>query len=413
MPAKSQSQRRLIFKKRDQYKNKENAPEKWKWVFDSEWENKGKLPEKISKIKKFKEYVNENYSYNESLYDDFLRLDPKIVKNNEYFIELVHEIETDFYENNEDLRKVFIIDGNSNYNINFSNITIGKRYNLSYVFGKYDPVHGSLTSGNRKESDKRIEIINIPFSFTFLKDELEKMFNTNRLKYPETTLKVTELKPNYNRNPNLGNHRISNEIEKVYKISSDLAEYLFSFFYNKYNEQYPELKKSNYRSERSIKDIKIGISPIIKHVNIKTKDGKNNTYGLRADVDLKKIKSIASQMTENEFSDFTQKQRSELYKPHDDYLKSKKNKIKNKINEILIKENIISEESVKYSYLSLGDSRFNYSNETSEDFSKKIKDIFKDIEIEGFKLVNVHVDKSDFSKKLVYFLRMDFELIEN
>lgn len=145
----------------------------------------------------------------------------------------------------------------------------------------------------------------------------------------------------------------------------------------------------------------------------KTKDGKNNTYGLRADVDLKKIKSIASQMTENEFSDFTQKQRSELYKPHDDYLKSKKNKIKNKINEILIKENIISEESVKYSYLSLGDSRFNYSNETSEDFSKKIKDIFKDIEIEGFKLVNVHVDKSDFSKKLVYFLRMDFELIEN
>ena len=126
MPAKSQSQRRLIFKKRDQYKNKENAPEKWKWVFDSEWENKGKLPEKISKIKKFKEYVNENYSYNESLYDDFLRLDPKIVKNNEYFIELVHEIETDFYENNEDLRKVFIIDGNSNYNINFSNITIGK-----------------------------------------------------------------------------------------------------------------------------------------------------------------------------------------------------------------------------------------------------------------------------------------------
>ena len=39
MPAKSQSQRRLIFKKRDQYKNKENAPEKWKWVFDSEWEN--------------------------------------------------------------------------------------------------------------------------------------------------------------------------------------------------------------------------------------------------------------------------------------------------------------------------------------------------------------------------------------
>jgi len=68
---------------------------------------------------------------------------------------------------------------------------------------------------------------------------------------------------------------------------------------------------------------------------------------------------------------------------------------------------------VKYSYLLLSDSKFDYSNEISEDFSKKIKDIFKDIEIEGFKLVNVHVDKSDFSKKIVYFLQMNFELIEN
>ena len=50
MPAKSQAQRGLIFSKRDQYKTKANTPKKWKWVWDEDFENKGKLPKKVKKV---------------------------------------------------------------------------------------------------------------------------------------------------------------------------------------------------------------------------------------------------------------------------------------------------------------------------------------------------------------------------
>lgn len=45
--AKSQKQRGLIFGKRNQYKSKENTPDKWKWIWDEDWENKGKLPDYV------------------------------------------------------------------------------------------------------------------------------------------------------------------------------------------------------------------------------------------------------------------------------------------------------------------------------------------------------------------------------
>ena len=47
MPAKSQSQRRLIFGKRNQYKTEDRIPNRCKWIWNDDYENKGKLPEKI------------------------------------------------------------------------------------------------------------------------------------------------------------------------------------------------------------------------------------------------------------------------------------------------------------------------------------------------------------------------------
>jgi len=62
MPATSQAQRGLIFSKRNQYKTKKNTPKKWKWIWDDEWENKGKLPKyKKSRIYDFKTF-NEKFS---------------------------------------------------------------------------------------------------------------------------------------------------------------------------------------------------------------------------------------------------------------------------------------------------------------------------------------------------------------
>lgn len=63
MPAVSQSQRGLIFGKRNKYKSKEKTPKKWKWIWSEDYENKGKLPNKIkeSKIYDFKTFINKNY----------------------------------------------------------------------------------------------------------------------------------------------------------------------------------------------------------------------------------------------------------------------------------------------------------------------------------------------------------------
>jgi len=47
MPARSQAQRGLIFSKRDQYGSKAKTPDKWKWIWDEDFENKGKLPKKV------------------------------------------------------------------------------------------------------------------------------------------------------------------------------------------------------------------------------------------------------------------------------------------------------------------------------------------------------------------------------
>lgn len=63
MPAVSQSQRGLIFSKRNKYKSEENTPKKWRWIWDSEWENKGELPETVKKeslITKFQKFINES-----------------------------------------------------------------------------------------------------------------------------------------------------------------------------------------------------------------------------------------------------------------------------------------------------------------------------------------------------------------
>lgn len=63
MPAVSQSQRGFIFGKRNKYGSKEKTPKKWKFIWDEEWENKGKLPEKVEKvIYDFKKFVNEKYN---------------------------------------------------------------------------------------------------------------------------------------------------------------------------------------------------------------------------------------------------------------------------------------------------------------------------------------------------------------
>lgn len=37
MPSKSKQQYKFILTKRNQYKTKKDTPDKWKWIWDSEW----------------------------------------------------------------------------------------------------------------------------------------------------------------------------------------------------------------------------------------------------------------------------------------------------------------------------------------------------------------------------------------
>lgn len=75
MPASSQSQRGLIFGKRNKYGSKEKTPKKWKWIWLKDYENKGKLPDKVkeSRIVNFNTFMNEshrdNYDYTQMLED--------------------------------------------------------------------------------------------------------------------------------------------------------------------------------------------------------------------------------------------------------------------------------------------------------------------------------------------------------
>jgi hypothetical protein len=48
--AQSQAQRGLIFSKRNKYGSKENTPEEDKWIWNTDWENKGKLPKTVEEV---------------------------------------------------------------------------------------------------------------------------------------------------------------------------------------------------------------------------------------------------------------------------------------------------------------------------------------------------------------------------
>lgn len=219
-------------------------------------------------------------------------------KNDDKFKELIDDIKHDFKENNNDLRKVKIIDNTSNnkkIKINFKEIEYGNNYTISYIFGKYHPVTNSNISGNREYWSKRVKIDNIPTSFKIKKDELDKMFNTSRLNIGRTTVYVEHTKPNLNRNPNIGNNSKYIVDEDRYNVSTKLSSELFKYFIDEYNNKYPDIKLDVYKDELSIKRLEDGIPNITKYKTVKSKDNKFVTVPLYKgyeDLLINKAKSL-------------------------------------------------------------------------------------------------------------------------
>ena len=235
--------------------------------------------------------------YNESIRGGIQRsIDPYRKESDDKVLSLFKDIIED-YEKYNDLKKVKIIDDGGT-SISLDKVRIGKDYTLSYVFGKYHPVLRDIHSGNREAGDRRIKIKSIPFSVTIRKNELEKMFNTNRINLGKVKVEDIKTNHNYDRNPNIGNNALFKEKIDEYNISSDIANQIFNYFINEFKSKYPDLDKSKYKGSMSIRDIERsvkteGIIDTFTHCGISSLTkifGKTISQTLEFSVDLGPIK---------------------------------------------------------------------------------------------------------------------------
>jgi hypothetical protein len=330
-------------------------------------------------------------NYNENLIGDIQRLDPRRRDSDKKGINLFNDIKKDYIENNEDLRKVNILDDGGN-KISLNSIEIGKDYSLSYVFGKYHPVKRSNHSGNREAGDRRIKVISIPFSFKIKKNDLEKAFNTSRVKLPEVRVTDIRTKHNYNRNPNIGNRALFIEDEDKYKISSDVANKIFNFFINEFNLKHPELSKSRYKGEMNLKDIRKGIKPTIKYLNLRSKDGKEITYPLRHGENEKEVVSKIKNMTKKEYEDYYKVEQKKLYKKSSEEDNIKREKLERELSNFFKSINIDLSDNInewnKYGFVLksfIDGYEFIVEFKYKDDVSNRLKSELEKFEIDGYK----------------------------
>jgi hypothetical protein len=283
----------------------------------------------MKKVKTFKQH-------NESIWGDIQRgINPFRKEADEKATSLFQDIIED-YEKYNDLKKVTINDDGGN-SISLDEVRIGKYYTLSYVFGKYHPVLRDIHSGNREAGDRRIKITSIPFSITIRKNELEKMFKTNRINIGKVRVEDIKTNHNYDRNPNLGNNVLYKEKKDEYNISSDVANQIFNYFINEFKSKYPDLDKSKYKGSMSIRDIEKGVSPVIKYIYVKGKDGEDITVGIRKGDNIEEIKKMVSNMTKAEYDKYYKEKQERLYKPSSDKMKARQEEVEKKI-EVLKQE---------------------------------------------------------------------------
>lgn len=350
----------------------------------------------------------------ESLYGDVLRVNPKRKINDNKLRNLFNEILEDFEKYDKDLKKVKIIDENGRIIKIDSSLELGLSGSLTYIFGKYHPLYNNIHSGNQREGNRKITIKYIPFIFIFKRNELEKMFNVNRLKNQNITVKDVKTIKNPNYNPNLSTNLMKRDSEPTekersemvlfyekedeYKVSPDVAGKILKYFIDQYNVKYPKLKKSTYKGPMQISDIEKGVEPTLKYKSIKNKYGEDVIYSIRYGEDDKEQKKIAYNMPKKEYDEYSKKLREEMYKPYYDKQEKEKTKIKNIILKLLKDYNIN-----KNPYdIRIMDSRINFAfmdidNEDVKNIENKIRKLVKDDFFKEYE-PHIRVDK-DYRKK--------------
>jgi len=105
MPAKSKSQLRLIYARRNQYKSKAKTPKKWKWIWEKEWGELEKgAPEKVEESI-FEKYLNKLYTEEEDEFAEMKDLLRDIVSHRIADSSTISQKNTDS-ENRAKLKKI-------------------------------------------------------------------------------------------------------------------------------------------------------------------------------------------------------------------------------------------------------------------------------------------------------------------
>jgi len=159
MPTRSQSQRKLIFAKRSQYGSRAETPEKWKWVWEKDWENKGKLPDKVGEIKELirklvtKHLVKEGYIRVPDGYEDKIKSIADLLR-----------VRSDFYNAN-----------------GVNQLMIDLSYTIKQTLGDYIYNTDNLSKAGFEKSFSR-ELDSILYKYTTGKFQLFDSPNKNKIK---------------------------------------------------------------------------------------------------------------------------------------------------------------------------------------------------------------------------------------
>lgn len=315
-------------------------------------------------------------------------------------------------------KKVSILDNDTDKTISFHEIKLGKYYKLNYIFGRYHPTNNNIYSGNTQVGNRKITITDVPFLFTLKRDELERAFNTDRLKLRQTTITDKKTLHNYQYNPNSDKReerRKYNIEEDNYRITYDISKQVFDYFMEEYNRQYPDLKQSQYKNSMSIINIEKGALPTIKYIHIRNKFNDDITFGLTIEDDEKEIRKKLYDMTKEEIDIFHKKRTKLNYKKSDEDNAKYKKEWEIKINDYFKKHNIILESRSKYEEFGFRllvdnyDMRIEFMT-TDNEIASKIDNVIKE-DFGEYKLKDKVVREGyNFKKDGMIFILLYFEV---
>lgn len=345
---------------------------------------------------------NQLNTIKESVLGDINRLNPNRKENDQKAITLFNEIVDDFIEHGKDWKKLIIHD-NGGTKLSINELQIGKQYDISYVFGKYHPINRDPHTGNREHGDRRIKISTIPFTFTLKKNELEKMFNTSRINLSRTTVIDTNSQHNFDRNkPGRLNTK-----EDEYKISVDIANKLFNYFINQWNQQFPDLKFNSYKGNMVVKDIEKNVPPVIKWITVINKDRENLMYDLRKGEDENNIKNIIKNLSKKEYDVWYKDKQNNIYKQNDEKYNNNKEILTKLIDNLFKQNNIIlkPDDWNKYGFTFkafIPDYEFIVEFRYPNDITNQVKQMLVN-DVNGYKGSLERVSEGILKEKYIYY----------